>query len=237
MGPFRSPAAPKRITHCIFDMDGLLLATETMYTVAQQEVLDPFGKAFNWDIKAQMTGKKALEACQALVDYYDIGDQITPEEFLRRREVILDKMFLDAELMPGVARLLGHLTAHQIPTAVATSSSRKGFDLKTTQHRQLFDRFEAILTGESVTKGKPEPDIYLLAASTFRDKPAPEKCLVFEDAPVGITAGTRAGMQTVMVPDPQLDPKHTLEATEVLQSLEDFQPELWGLPAYPSSSS
>ena len=39
--------------------------------------------------------------------------------------------------------------------------------------------------------------------------------------------------QTVMVPDPELDPKHTLEATEVLKTLEDFRPELWGLPAYP----
>lgn len=48
--------------------------------------------------------------------------------------------------------------------------------------------------GESVTKGKPEPDIYLLAASTFKNNPDPAKCLVFEDAPVGITSGTRAGM-------------------------------------------
>ena len=48
--------------------------------------------------------------------------------------------------------------------------------------------------GESVTRGKPEPDIYLFAASTFSDKPAPARCLVFEDAPVGVTAGLRAGM-------------------------------------------
>lgn len=42
----------------------------------------------------------------------------------------------------------------------------------------------------------------------------------------------RSNRQTVMVPDPELDPKHTLEATEVLQSLADFKPELWGLPAF-----
>lgn len=47
----------------------------------------------------------------------------------------------------GVARLLDHLTANHVPAAVATSSSRKGFDLKTTKHRSLFDRFENILTG------------------------------------------------------------------------------------------
>lgn len=50
-----------------------------------------------------MTGQKALDACRALVEYYNLDDVITPEEFLRRRDVILDKMFLDADLKPGEA--------------------------------------------------------------------------------------------------------------------------------------
>lgn len=55
---------------------------------------------------------------------------------------------------------------------------------------------------------------------------------MFEDAPNGLAAGVAAGMQVVMVPDPRLDQKLTEGASQVIKSLEDFQPELYGLPGY-----
>ena len=55
---------------------------------------------------------------------------------------------------------------------------------------------------------------------------------MFEDAPNGVTAGRAAGMQVVMVPDARMDPLMTSHATQVLKSLEEFQPELFGLPSF-----
>lgn len=83
-----------------------------------------------------------------------------------------------------------------------------------------------------ILTGKPHPDIFLVAAGRFSDKPKPECCLVFEDAPNGVTAGKAAGMQTIMVPDEHIPREMTSHATLVLKSLEEFKPEEFGLPPF-----
>lgn len=227
----------KQITHVIFDMDGLLLDTETFYTVAQQQILAGLGKEFSWDLKAKMMGKKALDAAQVLIDELQLHGQLSAQQFLQQREEILDKLFPTSPLLPGVEKLIRHLHAHQVPMAVATSSHKRHFDVKTQQHGQLFDLFDHIITGDQVTQGKPDPQIFLQAAAGFKQQPtSPAHCLVFEDAPTGVQAGVAAGMNVVMVPDANLDKSHIegLGAAAVLGSLEQFVPEHWGLPAYSS---
>ena len=118
-----------KITHILFDMDGLLLDTERLYTIAQQKILDRFGITFTWEVKSKMMGRKALDAVNVMLDIYKIHDQITAEDFLKEREVILDELFPTCELMPGVEKLLLHLHKHNIPMAVATSSHSRNFKL------------------------------------------------------------------------------------------------------------
>lgn len=83
-----------------------------------------------------------------------------------------------------------------------------------------------------VVNGKPSPDIFIVAAKRFPDQPSPSNCLVFEDAPNGVKAAVAAGCQVVMVPEDYVPAEMRTEATLVLNTLEEFKPELFGLPAF-----
>jgi pseudouridine-5'-monophosphatase len=131
--------------------------------------------------------------------------------------------------MPGARALTAALAARAVPQAVATSSGRRLFDLKTAQHREWFRVFDAVVLGDDprLHRGKPAPDIFLLAAKELGVDPA--SCLVFEDATVGVAAARAAGMQVIAVPDPENDPRPFADADLVLPSLEAVTPELLGV--------
>lgn len=223
----------KKVTHCIFDMDGLLLDTETLYTVIYNQITQKYGKTYTWEHKVKIMGFKSNEAAQAIVDMLELP--ISGKEFENQLAEAYKDIFPMCNLMPGVERLLQHLKKNNIPIALATSSSRDSSNIKTQKWEHIFDLFLHKVYGGSdpeVKRGKPNPDIFLIAAQRFPDNPEPSKCLVFEDSPNGVDAAIAAGMQVVMVPDPMLDKKYIKNATIVLNSLEDFRPELFGLPPY-----
>ncbi|MFT5260524.1 MAG: pseudouridine-5'-monophosphatase [Saprospiraceae bacterium] len=218
------------VKSALFDMDGLLLDTEIIYTQVTQAIVGDFGKVFDWSVKGNMIGRPELDAATYLVEALDLP--IQPEEYLERRNGLLAKAFPTAKALPGAERLIRHLHQHSIPIAIATSSSLSMFDLKRTQHSSWFDLFDTVVTSDhpQVEKGKPAPDLFNVAASLI----GAEACssLVFEDAPSGLAAGIAANMPVVVVPDANMDKARYSEATLILDSLLDFKPEEFGLPAF-----
>jgi pseudouridine 5'-phosphatase len=219
-----------KITHVIYDVDGLLLDTERFYTEAYQIIAARYGKVFDWSIKTHSVGRRAEDSARIIIE--KLGLPLTVPEWLETRKVILEELFPKAEPMPGAVRLTKHLLKNGIPQAIATSSDRHYFNLKTSRHREWFSTFEVLVSGDNpeVKHGKPAPDIFQVAARHMGGQP--ERCLVFEDAPAGVEAARAAGMFVIAVPDPVMGAAACSHAHQVLNSLEEFDPARWGLPPF-----
>ncbi len=220
----------KSARFAIFDVDGLLLETESIYTRVTQQIVGRFGKTFDWSIKGNMIGRPQLDSARYLVEALELP--ISAEQYLEERNSLLRKEFANNDPLPGAERLLRHLHRHQVPIAVATSSDKELFEIKITRHKSWFSLFNVVVTGDDaeVERGKPAPDIFLVAAR--RLAAVPEETLVFEDAPSGLAAGIAAGMRVIAVPDPNMDKSRYQGAEQLLESLEDFQPTIFGIGEY-----
>src|SRR5262249_59486253 len=120
----------------VFDMDGVLLDTERLYTEATQQIVGRFGKTFDWSVKGNMIGRPSTDSARYLVEVLELP--ITAEEYLRERAVIFETLMPTAEAMPGARELTAALRRCGIPVAVATSSVRQVYELKITRHRPWF---------------------------------------------------------------------------------------------------
>ena len=188
----------KPIHGVLFDMDGVVLDTEKLYARFWAEAAQALGYSMTYD---QALGMRSLNSAagQAKLESY-FGPGVSREMMRLKRVELMDAFVAEfgVEAKPGIHELLNYLKVQGIKTAIATSSP---MDRATAYLGSLglLDKFDRICSGHDVKHGKPEPDIYLHAASCI-GVPA-ENCLAIEDSMAGILSASRAGCMPVLIPD------------------------------------
>ena len=182
----------------LFDMDGLVLDTEKLYSRFWQEACISLGYPMTREQALTMRALNSQAGEANLRKFF--GPAVVYQQVRGRRIQLMDAYIEEngVEPKPGVRELLDYLDRHKIPTALASSSPMDRIKENLTP-LGLFDQFQVICSGYEVPHGKPEPDIFLYAAKALNT--APESCLVLEDSPAGILSASRAGCMPVMVPD------------------------------------
>ncbi|MEK7814058.1 MAG: HAD family phosphatase [Candidatus Desantisbacteria bacterium] len=208
----------------ILDMDGLMVDTESLYSIALQRIAQKKGKDFTLTLKRAMIGRQGTSSMDIFGK--QLGLHETAEELLAERERIYGELLNEAELipMPGLLELLLLADDMAIPVAIASSSSECWIRIVVDKLR-INNRFKAIVSGNSVKNSKPCPDIYLLAAERLGIEP--QYCLALEDTPVGIEAAKRAGMISVAVPNQYSKGLDFSMADMVINSLKDVENEVF----------
>jgi pseudouridine-5'-monophosphatase len=216
------------ISHVLFDLDGTLLDSEALYTDATQVVCGRHGKVFTLELKRQIMGGDALESARAVVDALSLP--LSPEAYLKAREVELNRLIPSVQAMPFAEELIARLRRDRVRYCIATSGHRAVTEQKLAHHPFLRTT-EIIVCGDDarMTRGKPAPDIFLLAARELGAAPA--QCVVIEDTVNGVRAGVAAGMRTIAVLDPRFgfEPAQFPGAAACISSLQALTNEVLGI--------
>ncbi|KAK9461168.1 HAD-like domain-containing protein [Lipomyces oligophaga] len=240
----------KPIRACLFDMDGLLINSEDIYTEVTNSVLSDHGKPnLPWHIKADLQGRPGTEATRRFLEWSELP--YSPEELYAEMSRRQESKWATTQAMPGAQELLEKLQAAEVPFALASSSHKANYELKTAHLDDMFDKFgiHKVLGDDTRIpkgRGKPAPDIWLVALASLNQDllasgkiSAPieaDECLVFEDGIPGIQGAKEAGCQIVWVPHPKIleifeNDKLEIVGTkgEILESLHEFDGKKYGM--------
>ena len=207
----------------IFDLDGLLADTEPMWNESARRLLARRGLTWDQALKPRFMGRPPLVVARMLVEHYSLHG-VDPRELLAERLALVQALYEESPIqpMPGALQLVRRLHDRGLPLAVA-SGSPTPLARKVLERLGLLHAFEAVIGSDQVERGKPAPDIFLLAARELGCEPG--QCTVLEDAALGVEAALAAGMTCICVPSPETPAEAAGKAHRVVESLEELSVE------------
>lgn len=180
----------------IFDLDGVIVDTAKYHFLAWKKLANNIGVDFTEIQNEQLKGVSRIESLNKILKW---GNKTVPEDEFNRLMAEKNADYLSyiakmdaSEILPGVVERLQFLIDKKQPIALGSASKNSIEILKKVD---LFNKFNAIIDGNAVTKAKPDPEVFLKAAETLQMKP--KHCVVFEDSVAGIQAANTAHMISV----------------------------------------
>jgi len=182
----------------LYDLDGLMVDTEPLHQRASELALEPYGRKYEEipeALRKSVYGKRAVDVASILTG--GLGLPVSAAQWSEERNTIfLGLIEHGIDLMPGLLDSIGLFERRGLRRAVVSSGDSR-YVRRILELTGLSRRFEAVITGDDVARGKPDPQCYLLGARSLGV--VPERCLVLEDALAGVTAARAAGMKVIGV--------------------------------------
>lgn len=182
-----------KLAAVIFDLDGVIVSTDECHFQAWKRLADSEGIYFDREINKRLRGVSRMESLAIILErsakHYSTAarERLAAVKNDYYRELIAD--LTPAQILPGVMKFLGDLREAGLKLAVGSSSKNTPLIL---ERIGLADFFDAIADGNEITKSKPDPEVFLLAAQKLGILPS--NCAVVEDAEAGIEAALAGGM-------------------------------------------
>jgi len=180
----------------IFDLDGVIVDTAKYHYLAWKDLANKLGISFSKEENEHLKGVsrvKSLEKILALGNVTLSNEEFT-KQMAKKNEEYLHHIELmnEDEILPDVPKILNYLIKNKQPISLGSASK----NAKTILDKvDLLNKFDAIVDGNEVEKGKPNPEVFLKAAKKLNMQP--ENCIVFEDALAGIQAANAANMISI----------------------------------------
>lgn len=180
----------------IFDLDGVIVDTAKFHFLAWRKLANDLGFDFTQEQNEQLKGVSRVESLKKILEWGEL--ELSKTEF-KRQMALKNENYLsyvakmeDDEILPGVQKVIGYLIENNIPFALGSASKNARTILKKIN---LLEKFDAIVDGNDVSKAKPDPEVFLIAAQKINIEPV--NSIVFEDSVAGVQAANNANMTSI----------------------------------------
>jgi beta-phosphoglucomutase len=184
----------------IFDLDGVIVDTARFHFLAWQKLANDLGFDITEDQNERLKGVSRVRSLEKILEWGNVT--LTQDEFMEQMALKNDNYLsyistMDSgDILPGVSKIIDYLLEKNIPIALGSASKNARSILEKTD---LYRKFNVVVDGNDVDKAKPNPEVFLTAASKL--KVDPSNCIVFEDSQAGVQASNNAGMISIGIGD------------------------------------